>query len=337
MTAPQGGDSTIPLLEIRDLHTHFIARDLDNRVRTARALNGVSLSLAPGRILGLVGETGAGKSLTALSVLGLLKPPARVVAGQALFEGRDLLALPVEELNRLRGSRIGLVVQSPKTSLDPLARIGAQLVRLQRAHRPALSVAEAEARAAEMLAAVGIPDPKRRLRAWPHELSGGMAQRVLIAMALINEPALLVADEPTTGLDVTVQAQILDLLRELTLARGIGVVIITHDLGVVAHYCDGAAVMFAGQVVEQGPVGPLFAAPAHPYTRALIAATPERLELRAPRPSGAPPNLYALPEGCLYRDRCPLAEARCLTPPPQVGLADGRAVRCHLAAAEQAA
>jgi oligopeptide/dipeptide ABC transporter ATP-binding protein len=332
MTTPHTGDRATPLLEIRDLHTHFIARDLDNRVRTARALNGVSFQLKAGRILGLVGETGAGKSLTALSMLGLLKPPARIVAGQALFEGRDLLALPTAELNTLRGSRIGLVVQSPKTSLDPLARIGAQLVRLQRAHRPSLSAAEAEVRAVQMLASVGIPDPQRRLRAWPHELSGGMAQRVLIAMALVNEPTLLVADEPTTGLDVTVQAQILDLLRDLARARGIGAVIITHDLGVVAHYCDEAAVMFAGQVVEHGPVGPLFAAPAHPYTQALIAATPERLKLRMPRPSGAPPNLYALPEGCLYRDRCPKAQAICMTAPPDVALPDGHVARCHFAA-----
>jgi len=321
------------LLEVRDLQTHFIAYDLDNRLRTARALNGVSFSLAPGRILGLVGETGAGKSLTALSILGLLKPPARVMGGQAIFEGRDLLALPPEELNALRGARIGLVVQSPKTSLDPLARIGQQLVRLQRAHRPDLSAAQAETRAAEMLAAVGIPDPKRRLRAWPHELSGGMAQRVLIAMALVNEPSLLIADEPTTGLDVTVQAQILDLLRNLARERGIGAVIITHDLGVVAHYCDEAAVMFAGQVVEHGPVGPLFARPAHPYTRALIAATPERLQLRAPRSSGAPPNLYALPEGCLYRDRCPIAAEACTRPPPDVALDADHAARCHFAEA----
>lgn len=333
MIAPRRAGVVTPLLEVRDLHTHFIAHDLDNRLRTARALNGVSFALAPGRILGLVGETGAGKSLTALSVLGLLKPPARVVAGQALFEGRDLLALPPEELNLLRGARIGLVVQSPKTSLDPLARIGRQLVRLQRAHRPGLAEAEAEARAAEMLAAVGIPDPRRRLRAWPHELSGGMAQRVLIAMALVNEPSLLIADEPTTGLDVTVQAQILDLLRDLARARGIGAVIITHDLGVVAHYCDEAAVMFAGQVVESGPVGPLFAEPAHPYTRALIAATPERLQLRAARPAGSPPNLYDLPTGCLYRDRCPVAQPACLAPPPDVALAAGRLARCHLAAA----
>jgi peptide/nickel transport system ATP-binding protein/oligopeptide transport system ATP-binding protein len=319
------------LLEVRDLHTHFIARDLDNRVRVARALNGVSFSLEPGRILGLVGETGAGKSLTAMSVLGLLKPPARIVAGQALLEGEDLLALPPDRLNILRGSRIGLVVQSPKSSLDPLSRIGHQLVRVQRAHRPALGRREAEARAAEVLAAVGIPDPSRRLRAWPHELSGGMAQRVLIAMALVNEPTLLIADEPTTGLDVTVQAQILDLLRDLARERGIGAVIITHDLGVVAHYCDEAAVMFAGQVVESGPVRTLFAQPAHPYTRALIAATPERLQLRAPRPTGSPPNLYALPEGCLYRDRCPSAQPVCTTPPPDVTLPGGHAALCHFA------
>jgi len=321
------------LLAVENLHTHFITRDLDNQLRVARALNGVSFSLEAGKILGLVGETGAGKSLTAMSILGLLKPPARVVDGKAWFEGRNLLALPPEALNRLRGSRIALVVQSPKASLDPLARVGAQLVRLQRAHRD-IDDATALERGRTMLEAVGIPDPRGRLKAWPHELSGGMAQRVLIAMALVNEPPLLVADEPTTGLDVTVQAQILDLIRGLARQRGIGVVLITHDLGVVAHYCDSVAVMFAGQVMEAGPVRVVFEAPAHPYTRALLAATPERLRRGVAHPASAPPDLSQLPVGCLYRERCPEAAGICATDPPWLG--DAHAARCHFARAEAA-
>lgn len=321
------------LLAVEDLETHFISRDLDNRVRVARALNGVSFTLAKGRILGLVGETGAGKSLTAMSIFGLLKPPARVVGGRALFAGEDLLAASPERLNALRGSRMALVVQSPKASLDPLARIGAQLVRAQRAHRDVGERAALDA-ARAMLQAVGIPDPDRRLAAWPHELSGGMAQRVLIALALVNGPELLVADEPTTGLDVTVQAQILDLIRGLARERGIGVMLITHDLGVVAHYCDEVAVMFAGQVMEAGPVAAVFASPRHPYTRALLAATPERLRRGAAHPAWAPPDLFRLPQGCLYRDRCAEAQAACAAPAPWLGAA--HAARCHFAPREAA-
>jgi oligopeptide/dipeptide ABC transporter ATP-binding protein len=319
------------LLEVEGLVTHFIARDLDNQIRVAEALNGVSFSLEAGRILGLVGETGAGKSLTALSVLGLLRPPARLIAGRVLFEGRDLAALKPEELNALRGDRIGLVVQSPKSSLDPLSRIGEQLVRVQRVHRK-LSHAEALARAQRMLEAVGIPDPARRLLSYPHEFSGGMAQRVLIALALINEPRLLIADEPTTGLDVTVQAQILDLIRALVREKGIGAIIITHDLGVVAHYCDEVAVMFAGGIIEAGDVRQVLGRPLHPYTQALIASTPDRLRIGQTRvPSAPPPNLYALPPGCHYAYRCPRAAPVCETPPAARPLADGRRIRCHLA------
>jgi len=322
-----------PLLDVQDLHTHFIARNLDDELRVAKALNGVSFTLEGGRILGLVGETGAGKSLTALSIMGLLRPPARVVAGRVLFEGQDLLAMPAAELNRLRGAGMAMVVQSPKSSLDPLTRLGEQLVRVQRSHNPGRSRAEAEARALATLEAVGIPDPTRRARAWPHELSGGMAQRVLIALALVNEPRLLIADEPTTGLDVTVQAQILDLFRDLVRAQGIGAIIITHDLGVVAHYCDEVAVMFAGTIVERGPTAALFGRPAHPYTRALIAATPERLRIGSTGGTGAPPpDLYALPSGCFYSDRCPHADAACAERPPEQPLAaPGHLARCHFA------
>jgi len=319
----------VSLLAVEDLHTHFISRDLDNRVRVARALNGVSFTLDAGRVLGLVGETGAGKSLTATSIMGLLRPPAKLVGGRAFFEGRDLLAMPEGEFNALRGRDIALVVQSPKSSLDPLSRIGDQLIRIHRAHRQA-SEAEATKRAIEMLAALGIPDPPRRMRAWPHELSGGMAQRVLIALALMNDPRLLIADEPTTGLDVTVQAQILDLLRDRVRRTGIGAMIITHDLGVVAHYCDEMAVMYAGAIVESGPVKTVFANPSHPYTQNLIGATPERIKLGAARTvGGTPPNLYALPAGCAYSDRCPRLGADCAIPPRDVPLGAGHVARCH--------
>jgi peptide/nickel transport system ATP-binding protein/oligopeptide transport system ATP-binding protein len=317
------------LLTVENLHTHFVSRSLDNEIRVARALNGVGFSLERGRILGLVGETGAGKSLTALSIMGLLKPPARIVEGRIDFEGRDLAAMPPDELNRLRGDRLALIVQNPRASLDPLARIGEQLARVHRAHRKA-DVATAHRRAVEMLAAVGLPDPERRARSWPHELSGGMAQRVLIAMALINEPQLVIADEPTTGLDVTVQAQILDLIQGMVRARGLGAIVITHDLGVVAHYCDDIAVMYAGSIVEQGATRDVLADPRHPYTINLVDSTPERLKIGSGRVfGGAPPNLFALPEGCHYRLRCPRATGACAAPPPWVAGVGGRLTRCH--------
>ncbi|MBM3504432.1 MAG: ABC transporter ATP-binding protein [Alphaproteobacteria bacterium] len=320
------------LLEVENLHTHFITRDLGNRIRVATALNGVSFAVGEGEVVGIVGETGAGKSLTAMSVIGLLPPAAKVVAGTARFAGDDLLAMSPATLNRLRGDQITLIVQSPKTSLDPLKRIGDQLVRIQKAHR-AVSDDEARRNAVEMLATVGIPDPEQRARAWPHELSGGMAQRVLIAMALVNGPRLLIADEPTTGLDVTVQAQILDLLMELVQARRLAAMIITHDLGIVAHYCHRMAVMFAGRIVEQGKVADIFKRPAHPYTKALIASTPKQIAARGyAKVGGLPPNLYALPSGCHYRDRCPEAEAACTTEPPLVTVRDGQRALCHVVA-----
>jgi peptide/nickel transport system ATP-binding protein/oligopeptide transport system ATP-binding protein len=224
---------------------------------------------------------------------------------------------------------MALVVQSPKSSLDPLTRIGDQLIRTHLAHRKVTRSA-ARARALQMLQDVGIPDAERRLRAWPHELSGGMAQRVLIALALMNQPRLLIADEPTTGLDVTVQAQILDLLRGIVRRESLGAIIITHDLGVVAHYCDEVLVMFAGSVVERGPVDGVFSEPRHPYTINLVAATPERLKLGHTHVmGGAPPNLHALPSGCIYRVRCPRAAAICATPPPSRDVGGGHTAACH--------
>ncbi|MGG5808626.1 ABC transporter ATP-binding protein [Falsiroseomonas sp. CW058] len=321
------------LLEVDDLHVEFAARGLDNRLRVAQALNGVSFRVEAGEIMGLVGETGAGKSLTALAAMGLLRAPARIPKGRIRFEGRDLLGDP-RALAGLRGRRMTMIVQSPLTSLDPLKRVGDQLVRMQRVHQPRLSRAEARRRAEAVLAAVRIPDPARRMQAWPHELSGGMAQRVLIAMALVNDPALVIADEPTTGLDVTVQAQVLDTLRDLVRDRKLGALVITHDLGVVAQYCARVAVMFAGRIVEDGPVAEVLGRPAHPYTQALVASLPGRIaKLGYTTTGGTPPDLYDLPAGCLYRDRCPHAQPACLTPPPRNPVSATHGAACHFAGA----
>lgn len=319
------------LLSVSDLQTHFIFHDIDNQLREARALNKVNLTLDAGQILGIVGETGAGKSLTAQSICGLLRPPARIVGGSVTFDGRDLLALPEEELNAVRGADIAMVVQNPRSSLDPLTRIGEQLVRIHQTHTGGpLDISRQKAM--EMMQAVGIPDPEGRFTAWPHELSGGMAQRVLIAMALMNEPKLLIADEPTTGLDVTVQAQILDLLKELVARFDMASMIITHDLGIVAHYCDQVAVMFAGEIIEQGTVRDVFLKPAHPYTQQLLAATPERLNLGSENQlGGQPPDLFNLPPGCLSQDRCPLATDKCRTEPPMMQITASHTARCHFA------
>lgn len=305
------------LLAIDSLHVHFVARGLDNQIRTARALNGVSLTVEEGEIVGLVGETGAGKSLTGLALLGLLRPPARMVGGSITFTDRPLDAAAMDAA---RGKQITLIPQSPLTSLDPLCRVGDQLVRVQQEHAK-IARAEALRHARALLAEVRIPDPDRCLRAWPHELSGGMAQRVLIAMALVHRPRLIIADEPTTGLDVTVQADVLDTLRNLVRVHRMSALLITHDLGVVAQYCDRVVVMFAGKTVEHAPTAALFAAPAHPYTRALIASTPQSIRRAGyTQTGGTPPDLYALPAGCVYRDRCERATERCAAEPSTIAL-----------------
>ena len=321
------------LLEVENLHTHFVSRNLNDELRVAKGLNGVTFSVENGEIMGLVGETGAGKSLTAMSIMGLLSPPARIVEGSARFDGFELTNMKREELDRLRGKEIAMIVQSPVSSLDPLKRIGRQIVRMQRVHQD-IDEAEAHKRGIAMLRTVGIPDPEQRARAWPHELSGGMAQRVLIAMALINSPRFLIADEPTTGLDVTVQAQILDLLLDLVRERGLSAIIITHDLGIVAHYCSKMAVMFAGRVVEQGPVRTVFKDARHPYTRALINSTPSRVALfgHVRSVGGPPPNLYDLPKGCHYGDRCEFAAGACATAPPDFEVGSAHFAACHFAA-----
>tara|TARA_Y100001970_G_C14171765_1_gene824567 strand:+ start:366 stop:1355 length:990 start_codon:yes stop_codon:yes gene_type:complete len=317
------------LLKVENLHTHFISRDLKNNLRTAKALNGVSFDVKVGEIIGIVGETGAGKSLTAMSIMGLLQPPAKIVEGNIYFQGKNLAAMKENEINNIRGNNLSMIVQSPLTSLDPLSRIGKQLIRIQQEHQE-INKSKAFITAVEMLKIVGIPDPERRMNAWPHELSGGMAQRILIAMALINKPSMLIADEPTTGLDVTVQAQILDLLKDLVKERRMASIIITHDLGVIAHYCSRMIVMFAGCIVETGTVESVFTNPSHPYTQALISSTPRKISEKGfSQVGGPPPNLYNLPIGCSYSDRCHLAKDICKNKPKLKNIKNDHDALCH--------
>jgi len=288
------------LLTVRGLQTSF-----DTRHGIVRAVTGVDFEVRKGEVLGLVGESGCGKSVTALSILGLVAPPGRVHGGEAIFEGRDLLSMSDRDLRTLRGDRIAMIFQQPQSSLNPVMDVGYQIGEALELHRD-MSEKVARERALELMRKVGIPDPERRSTSYPHEISGGMAQRVMIAMALACDPDLLIADEPTTALDVTIQAQILDLMRTLQRETGAAIIMITHDLGVVAEMCDRVAVMYAGEIVEQSDVRTLFADPKHPYTRGLIGAVPvpgEILDELATIP-GSVPNLIELPEGCRFAPRC---------------------------------
>ncbi len=294
------------LLVIDDLTVHF---DTDEGV--VQAVDGARLAVRSGEVVGLVGESGSGKSVTALAILRLLRPPARILGGRIVFGGRDLLALSEEEMRRVRGSEISMVFQSPRTSLNPVLPVGAQIARLLVLHGGVAPRAARE-RAVVMLRQAGIAEPERRARQYPHQLSGGMCQRVMIAMALATGPRLLIADEPTTGLDVSIAAQILDLLRDLGQRTGAAILLITHDLGVVAGLCDHVVVMHAGQTVEWAPVRGLFKAPAHPYTRALIRSVPrvDREVAMEPIP-GAVPSLLTPPPGCRFAPRCTLVMDEC--------------------------
>jgi oligopeptide/dipeptide ABC transporter ATP-binding protein len=298
---------TEPLLEVRDLRTHFFTRE-----GVVRAVDGVSFAVDRGQTLGIVGESGCGKSVTALSIMGLVpKPPARIVGGEVLFEGRDLTLLGERELSDVRGSEIAMVFQDPMTSLNPTLTIGTQLVETIRRHTD-VSRQEARRRAVDLLEEVQLPNAGQRLKDYPHRLSGGMRQRVMIAIALSCNPALLIADEPTTALDVTVQAQVLDLLDELRRSHDMAMIFITHDMGVIAEVADEVAVMYAGQIVEHAAVGSLFERPEHPYTEALLGALPQ-LEDGAARHErltaipGRPPALIDPPDGCRFAPRCPFA------------------------------
>jgi oligopeptide/dipeptide ABC transporter ATP-binding protein len=293
-------------------------------------LRDVSLRVERGDVVGLVGESGCGKTTLGLSILGLLPEQARL-SGKIVFEGDDLVAMPARQKRRLLGDRVSTVPQSSMSSLDPVYTVGDQMIETFRVHRN-LSRTEARALAIEWLRQVGVPAPERRMRAYPHELSGGMRQRVAIASALALDPALLVADEPTSALDVSIQAQILRLLRTLISEHAGGVILITHDLGVVAQLCDRVAVMYAGEVVEEAPVETLFAEPAHPYTRALLEAHPGRMGPgeRLTTIPGIVPDPAALPAGCAFRPRCPIVAPGSELPPPWVEVGPGHRVRCAL-------
>src|SRR5690349_5963047 len=324
---PRGGR----LLDIRGLRTTFTTRD-----GVVRAVDGIDFHVDRGEIMGLVGESGCGKSVTSLSIMGLVGRPGRVEAGEILFDGRDLLKLKPDVMRKLRGDQISMVFQQPQSSLNPVWDVGTQIAEVLEIHR-GMKHGPARQRALELLRMVGIPDPERRLKAYPHEMSGGMAQRVMIAMALACEPELLIADEPTTALDVTIQAQILDLMRNLREQTGTAIILITHDLGVVAEMADRVAVMYAGEIVEQADVATLFREPRHPYTRGLIASIPVVGRVRDDLSviPGNVPNLIDLPKGCRFAPRCAsrVAEdnAMALDVHPNLHpVASGHEVRCWL-------
>jgi peptide/nickel transport system ATP-binding protein len=308
------------LLEVRDLTVQF---ETDDGI--VRAVDGVSYTVEAGRSLGIVGESGSGKSVSSLSILGLTRGAGTRFRGEVIFEGRDLLALSDEELRKIRGEEIAMIFQDPLSSLHPFYRVGDQLVEAVRAHHD-VSKSAAKDRAVEMLSLVGIPDPRSRVDAYPHEFSGGMRQRAMIAMGLINSPKLLIADEPTTALDVTVQAQILELIERLQEETGSAVILITHDLGVVAEVTDEIAVMYAGRIVERAATAELFATPQHPYTWGLLRSIPR---MDAPRDEelvpieGRPPSLINRPSGCAFHPRCPFVRESHKRIDPQLEPVDG--------------
>ncbi len=326
MTTTNG---TAPLLRLEDLKIHFGTRGGD-----VKAVDGVDLDIRPGEIVGLVGESGSGKSVTARSIMRLVPmPPGKHVGGRILFHGQDLLGLPDKQMQDLRGGRIAMIFQDPMTFLNPLYTAGEQVAEAIRRHQGRDRKA-ARAAVVDLFRTVGIPNPEQRYDVYPHQLSGGLRQRVMIAMALSSRPDLLIADEPTTALDVTIQAQILFLLKDLQAATGMGVLLITHDLGVVAEMCDRVAVMYAGRIVEQAPVDALFRDPQHPYTVGLMNAIP-RPELAgvAPTPiEGAPPDMSRPPSGCRFHPRCPYREQVCVEEDPALrSVGEDHRSACHFA------
>ncbi|HEU5063494.1 MAG TPA: ABC transporter ATP-binding protein [Solirubrobacterales bacterium] len=302
------------LLDVRDLTVEFNTEE-----GAVRPVDGLDLQVRRGEVLALVGESGSGKSVSALTLLGLTRGPNATIGGSARFQETDLIAAGEDELRGIRGNRISMVFQDPMTSFDPVYRIGAQIAEAIRAHRPEVSKQEARAQAIELLEAVGIDDAEQRVDAYPHEFSGGMRQRAMIAMALALEPDLLIADEPTTALDVTIQAQVLGLIERINRERGLATILITHDLGVVAEVADRVLVMYAGKVVEQGTLDEIFYDPQHPYTWGLMGSV-TRIDRprprRLPQIAGSPPSLLNLPQGCPFRPRCPREFEKCPQLPP---------------------
>ena len=319
------------LLTVTDLRTAFATDD-----GSFPAVDGVSFTVEAGKTLAIVGESGCGKSVTALSIMRLLPQAGTRMSGSVVFEGRELTALPERQMQDLRGNRLAMIFQEPMTSLNPSSSVGVQIVEAVVRHRK-VSRKGAEARGVEMLRRVRIPTPEARFQDYPHRLSGGMRQRVMIAMALACDPDLLIADEPTTALDVTIQAQILELMRKLREESGAAIILITHDLGVVAEVCDEVVVMYAGQVVERASVDDLFRFPEHPYTVGLLGALP-RLERRRPRLAaieGTVPNMTAPPQGCRFQARCPFRIPKCAEMPPLEAVAGGHLSRCWRAPLER--
>jgi oligopeptide/dipeptide ABC transporter ATP-binding protein len=323
--------SNRPLLELDNVSTHYVSA---GGTRVVRAVDEVSLRINAGETLGVVGESGSGKSTLALTILRLLPTAARIAGGRMLFEGEDLLKKSNAEMRRVRGKRIAMILQDPMASLNPLFTIGDQVAEPIRVHE-GTGRATAWSRACELLKAVRIPSPQTRLLQHPHEMSGGMRQRIVGAIGISCGPRLLIADEPTTSLDLTIQAQYLNLLRELQRAHGLALIFITHNLGIVAKMCDQLAVMYAGRVVESGPVSQIFNTPAHPYTKALLNSIPRMSDNRQRLTAidGQPPDLVSLPPGCAFAPRCPSAFDRCREAPPERTFGDQRTVRCWLATA----
>ena len=322
---------TGPLLELRGLSTHYVSA---RGTRVTRAVDDVSLVLDEGQTLGIVGESGSGKTTLALSLLRLLPPAARFVSGEILFEGGDLLKKSEAEMRRIRGKRIAMILQDPMMSLNPLFTVGDQVAEPIRVHEGAAR-RSAWKRATELLKAVRIAAPETRVREYPHQLSGGMRQRIVGAIAISCEPRILIADEPTTSLDLTIQAQYLKLLRDLQRAHNLALIFITHNLGIVAKMCDQVAVMYAGRMVEAGPVKQIYNTPAHPYTRALLESIPRLGDSRQRLTAidGQPPDPSALPPGCAFHPRCPKVMDRCRSEaPPEFRVADSQTSRCWLSA-----
>lgn len=322
-------DHTAPLLEVKGLVVQFPGPEDEGEIAV---LDHVDLEIRAGEIFGVIGETGAGKSLSAWAAMNLLPSSGRMTAGDVRWKGKSIIGMAEEEQRRIRGKEICLITQNPLGALNPMSTVGNQIVKVVRAHQRVTS-REARLLALKSLQAVGIPDPQRRFSVYPHQLSGGMAQRILIAMAMINRPQLLIADEPTTGLDVTIQAEILDLMTEQVRDSGASVWLITHDLGVIANYTERAAVMFAGQVVETASTRDLFERPLHPYTRGFLdAVRREREDGELLDIAGAPPDLVHRPEGCQFAYRCPMAAEPCRVAIPQLAeVREGHSVRCVLA------
>jgi len=315
-----------PLLEVRNLRVEF-----NTRRGTLVAIDDVSLDIAPGEVLGVVGESGAGKSITGTAIIGLLEPPGRIAGGEILLEGQRIDNLPAEAMRRIRGRRIGAIFQDPLTSLNPLYTIGQQLIETIQTHLP-LDAAAARKRAIDLLGEVGIPAPERRIDHYPHQFSGGMRQRVVIALALCASPTLIIADEPTTALDVSIQAQVITLLKKLCRENGTAIMLVTHDMGVIAETADRVAVMYAGRIVEIGPVQEVIHNPQHPYTTGLMGSIPavgQELE-RLPQIEGSMPRLNAIPQGCPFNPRCPRVFDRCKVDRPNLMAADKSLAACWL-------